>query len=452
MKIIILNNICIFVLFLISSNNCFIEIPIKPIKIKDIQKNKIKNKASLKYSGIKNLNKTLYIIEEQTILNSDLMFLASIKLGSNNQTFKLLLDTGSYISWVAKNGSNDYYKINNHYYPSKSNTSYKTDTHFVQTFSSGNCSGYFYTDNLKFLNKIIKIKIGVADNTHFYSNSADGIIGLSHYYEDESYSFIHILKQNNIIDSKSFSFKYKEDILDGLSGKLILGKHTDFSNKEAVTCPLINLSGNSKKFWACEISSFGMEYNNQKKDLIKSHNIIFDTGSDKIILPESYYKNLHFDHDCGLSINRDNSFKLYCSYDKRVDFRIKINGNIFILKKDLFFYKYEYDNSITYYSKIIFHEDTCVMGIPFFLAFHTLFDKEKEKLHFYPENKNYIEKDDKNDKKSGNDTLIIIIAIPISIIIIVGAIVYPVMKWRRSKREQNGFITQNNCNYSNNFL
>ena len=45
-----------------------------------------------------------------------------------------------------------------------------------------------------------------------------------------------------------------------------------------------------------------------------------------------------------------------------------------------------------------------VIGSPFFFAFHTLFDKESEKLHFYPENnenlikRNYLDIDMEEEK------------------------------------------------------
>ena len=92
-------------------------------------------------------------------------------------------------------------------------TSYYTKLPFSQTFYTGNCKGYVYSDNFNFINNInFGLKFGVADETTFGTNKADGIIGLSHYYEDEDYSLIHILKKNQIIDSISFSFKFKEDI------------------------------------------------------------------------------------------------------------------------------------------------------------------------------------------------------------------------------------------------
>ena len=51
-----------------------------------------------------------------------------------------------------------------------------------------------------------------------------------------------------------------------------------------------------------------------------------------------------------------------------------------------------YKNSL-YYSKIAFGNNNLdnIIVSPFFLAFHTLFDKENETLHFYPEKRDFLE-------------------------------------------------------------
>ena len=383
------------------------------------------------------MSNTLSTIEKNVILSSQLFFIVTINIGSNNQIFNLLLDTGSYITWVSKKGSTDKYTTKNHYDPSTSTTSYYTKEPFVQTFNTGDSKGYLYTDNVTFIDNInFNFKFGVADNTNLYINGADGILGLSHYYENEDLSFIHMLKKNQIISSTVFSLKYQEDILVGMTGKLIIGKHNDFLSKDTVSCPLINFDGISNKYWGCEITALGIK----NKDYHLKSNIIFDTTSNVIILPEDYYKELRQYTGCSIFFNYDHSFGFSCKHKERFDFRIKINGYIFVLSQDIAFYKYENDDdgyTLEYRSKIIFHEDTCIMGIPFFIAFHTLFDKENEKLHFYPEHNNYIIKDEENkeDDKNGLFSFSVIIIISICITVILVVIVCLYIKRKKRKEE-----------------
>ena len=128
----------ILFLFLIISffslNSCLIEIPIKPLKVKEITKyGNIQIKEPKDYLANDNINKTILIDEGTSILHQRLLFTANIKIGSNNQKFNLVLDTGSDILWVPKLGSNDIYKLKNHYNPSGSKTSYFIDIHFTKS-------------------------------------------------------------------------------------------------------------------------------------------------------------------------------------------------------------------------------------------------------------------------------------------------------------------------------
>ena len=52
-------------------------------------------------------------------------------------------------------------------------------------------------------------------------------------------SFIHMLKEYKITDSKSFSIKFGEDLDAGVSGKLFIGKHKDFMSDETIVVPLV---------------------------------------------------------------------------------------------------------------------------------------------------------------------------------------------------------------------
>ena len=458
----------------ISLNDCILEIPLKSIKIKRIQKySNIIIKEPKGYFGIyNNINRTILINEGKTILNEDILFLANIKIGSNNQSLNLMFDTGSYIIWVPKLGSADKYKINNHYDPSKSTSSYNTKETFELKYGTGSCRGFYYTDEFKYINnENFKVKFGVANKTDLDVDNADGIIGLSNYYEDENLSFIHMLKKYNLTDSLSFSFKFENDLIIGMTGKLIVGKHKDFSNNETVTCPLLH-SSKSNNFWACEINSFGIENSNHKIESQRDYNFIFDTGTNIIILPLEYYNDIKNElNKFGCETFGTQYIQIKCSYNNRVNFKLKINGNYFTIPKDLIFY----ENNNIYYSKLVFIKDMFIIGNPFFLIFHTLFDRENEQLVFYPENHTFIienrleeekdsekekdkekdtEKDIKKDKDNSN-TLKIIVIISVIIIFIIGLsyLIYRIIKKQKSKREFEEILPSSNYfDYKSDFL
>ena len=444
------NNIHLFLIFsLISFNNCLVEIPIKPKNIKGVPKYGIKIMEPKEYSWIDTMNQTVLANNEgKTKLNENILFLANVKIGSNEQSFNLVLDTGSYILWVPIKGSDDKHRISHHYNPDKSTTSIELDESFEEEYGTGYCSGNYYSDIFKYINKTdFLIKFGAAEETDFNVEDSDGIIGLAHYYEDESLSFIHMLKKYKITDSLSFSFKFEKDLSIGMSGKLIIGKHEDFSSDKVATCPLLKLDGNANIFWACEMSSFGMENSKYQDDYQKNYQVIFDTGTNIIMLPKSYYFNMErkFRQSGCEAIEIDDSIQIFCSYKNRLDFKLTINGYIFTIPKDLIFYE-AYNNY--YYSRLVFSDDMYIIGNPFFLIFHTLFDKENEKLYFYPENHKFLENDDSNISE-----IIFGIILLIIIIVCLGYLIYKCIQWNKAKREENnGFPSSNYNGYNQNFI
>ena len=210
------------ILSFISLNNCLLEIPLRPLKVKRIVKYKnIKMKEPKDSSEELINNKTILISEGKAKLNDNLLFLINIKIGSNDQEFNLVLDTGFDKLWVPKLGSKDKYKLKHHYDPSKSTTTYYTGEYYKASNWETNYKGYYYTDNIKYINnKNFNLKFAVADETYFNVDGADGVVGLIYKYSEVKYSFINMLNNYKVTDSLSFSLKFEKDIYKGMSGKL----------------------------------------------------------------------------------------------------------------------------------------------------------------------------------------------------------------------------------------
>ena len=446
----------VIIFYFIYSTNCIIEIPLEPIEIIGVPKfPNIKLKEPLKYSKSNLINKTLLIENGGTKLNKNLLFLAKVKIGSKNNEFNLLLDTGSIIVWVANIKSSNEHYIEHRFDPKSSSTCAFTKKTFNQEYGTGSCSGYYYIDNFKYINDIkFNITFGVADNTNFEIDKGDGILGLAHDYfgeYDESMSFIHMLKEYKITDSKSFSIKFGEDLDAGVSGKLFIGKHKDFMSDETIVAPLVN-PWKKDNFWKCKINGIGFKNDEGTLDVDQNYDMIFDTGTNVIILPYSYLPSISTtlpSLGCGIEISSDGYYLIYCHKDYLVDLRIKINNKILIVPSDYTFYELP---SGFYYSRILFSNNNKInniIGTPFFLAFHTLFDKENESLHFYPEKRDFSE-------DSNLFTIIVIILIIILLIVLLGFIFYKFILWQRAKREMNrGFPSSNYNNihgFNQNFL
>ena len=241
---------------------------------------------------------------------------------------------------------------------------------------------------------------------------ADGVIGLGHHYEDEEMSFMHMLKQYNVTDSKLFSIKL-ENVTDieeeDATGKLYIGKHEDFSSKNTVTCPLITDDEESDMFWTFQIDGISLKKSNNEAKSSKSIKVILETATNYLLLPYDYLRDIEknlTDMNCDVyQENRRSYYEIRCSGGENVtlpDFRLNINGTILTIPG-----KYAFElSTYNYYSRIYFtrNEETYIIGSPFLFAYHTLFDSDNQKLHFY---QNFEEEKDGKDKdgkdKDGKD-------------------------------------------------
>ena len=435
------------VLMYISYSNCIIEIPLEPIEVNGIPKyNYLSTKDSIMFKNktkldIRNLNE-----EGNAFIANNLLFVGKVKIGSNRQEFNLVLDTGSYITWVAAQGSQDSVSIARHFNPSASNTCQKTKVAFQQAYGTGQVSGIYHYDNFYYINdREFKLGFGLATKTYFPIGVADGIIGLGHsYYNMNDISFIHMLQQAGITNSKSFSLKFGNNINPGASGKLILGKHDDFSNGNLPSCPLRNINDQNQIYWACQLNGVGLKTSQNEIRSQKTYYVIFDTGTNAITLPMDYFNELEGNlpkiNCMSVTNEKQDSFYVVCPSGKELpNFIFEFNGNRLILPSYNIFYR----QGQFYYSRVIFTKSSqlFIIGSPFFFIYHTLFDKESERLVFYPEqntnvqliSENYID----NNNSLSYTHIIIIISSVLLFIGLISIIYYSIRKIRTIKRMES---------------
>ena len=385
----------ILILSYLTLTNCLIEIPLASIKVKGIPKYSNFTLIEFIPSSIENKNNRALIEEGNALIDMNLLFIANVRIGSNKQEFNLVLDTGSFILWVAQQGSYDVSQISNHFNPSASSTCINSNIAFNQQYGTGSCSGVYYSDNVNYINnRDFPMLFGVASKTDFRVIGADGIIGLAHVYYNEASSFIHMLNQGGVTSSTLFSLKFQNSNI-GVSGSLYLGKHDDFSKNNVGTCPLVNFSDGGEIFWGCEANSFGLKKNGGKEAKSnRRYNLVFDTGTNVIILPVEYLNDIDNnlrDFNCYTVMSEDQkSYQLSClNIGGLPNFYFEINGNIYTIPSDYIFYQ----SGQFFVPRILFSTmDYYIVGSPFFFTFHTLFDKESNQLHFYPQNDAYLQK------------------------------------------------------------
>ena len=400
------NAIFIMLLSYFTFTNCLLKIPFKAIKINRNSK-KIPLRDSKPNSEYEKDFRTLASIDYDyglITLNKNYLFVTDLEIGTPEQSFNLILDTMTNVLWVARRSS-DADGISNFYSPSSSSTSKNTNKPFSIDYVSGeSIKGNIYTDQLKYIGQSFNMKFLAATQVDITVDGADGVIGLGRYYEDEELSFLHILKKHNITNSTLFSILFEENIEEGATGELIFGKHSNFTGKNSVTFPLEKGSNKTNANWNFTINGYSLKKDKNEINYDKSFNILLDTAHDDIILPYELLNdtlNILSEMDCEIN-DVDLGTNLKCLKNNTLpDLILKING--YDLKIP---FNYTFTlNVIHHYSTIVFSDKGYYsLGAPFFFAFHTLFDGEKDQIQVCPNDPSFLEKSkDKKDGK-GKDT------------------------------------------------
>ena len=395
-KILPLNTIIIFNIFIFLTSltviNLILEIPLIPYKVKGISKYEyFEIEGPFENLDENKLKMKLFTEQGNVFINTNLLFMANVKVGSNQQNFNLCLDTGSNITWIPMKNSQDEYSLKNHFDPNSSNTCRKTKDTFEAKYIDGSSTkGFLYYDNFYYIgSKNFQLLFGLANQTNFKANG-DGLIGLAQHYDNRELSFIYMLNKGGVTTSRIFSLKFENYFNYDITGKLFIGQHQDFSQNNVATCPLERVDGR-KDIWACKIKSLSVGTTQS----YKRSNIIFDTGTNVLLLPIQYYEDLgNKFKELGCSVKYENNktiFRIVCiDIDKLPNLEFEINNHSFIMSSDMIFI----EKDDLFISLFVFATNFShvIMGSPFFFIFHTLFNEDAGQMHFYSKNPQFLVK------------------------------------------------------------
>ena len=352
------------------------------------------------------------------------------KIGSDEQLFKVILDTGSSILWIPGIGSEDKSgNISHHYNPNTSLTSKKLNRSYKIRYGSGYSLGYYFYDQIKLFNNTNNsnfsffMYFGVANKTNFNVPGADGVLGLGKESTLLNYSTLYCLKNHGFIDKEGFSIKYNNDLKNAI---LFFGdEHEDFKNSNVGFCPLLSNSYKEKKFWSCKLSSFGILYNEFNSSIKLNLSVIFDTGTSAIVLPRyiSSFMNKRFTKiNCSIYDISLEASSIICNNKSTLPDMIFEIGDYYLTlsKNTLYQEQVLHDGKIAYYFNIYFEDgiENGIIGLPFFYEFHTRFDLDKKEMKFYHSDNKKINKSfsRRNNKESNINFKLKILIIILSFI------------------------------------
>jgi cathepsin D len=458
----------ILTLFSIAFNFYHHAVECKPLEfemeLNEIKQNKISNNSLSKIIIKESLDLRVLPQEVLTI---------KICLGSPQQCFNVIYDTGSYHLWLASYDSIGCASCKSFDY-SKSKTFEKKYNKIILNYLTGTAKGWEVTDYLKIDENYSKINWLLAEYVVFNVEGADGIIGFARDYEpsfdnsyvDEEFSFIESLYLSNTIDKRVFSQNYTNK--DLTKAKLYIGEYTnDFSSLDKFTyCNVIQSDPffsnmKLKNLWACRLSYLIIGNPSIDEFYINSHEIntraVFDSGSNYIMAPmetfpvvkEMFRKFV----ECGDDIYFAEGVKVFsCAehFDTNLlqNFSFIFNGYAYTVPSNKLFKEFVYYGKKVLIFCIIFKSDLdfWLLGQYFLRNFHILFDNERNIIGFNGE-KEYITDftpitDDNDFYLSDHwEILLIVIIFTIMLVGFGGFLCY--------KRYRRGLLVGNNSNLVN---
>ncbi|EAR89962.2 eukaryotic aspartyl protease (macronuclear) [Tetrahymena thermophila SB210] len=151
---------------------------------------------------------------DSLVNNQQMSYYGTIQVGSQNQTFKVIFDTGSYQLWLpSKNCIQSDYNckgLNGYYDCSASNGCSLSATQKTLSYGKGQVSGYIATTTVGVcgLQQVKQSFLLVQLAQDFSNIQADGLLGLGLYdsYNDNGNSFVTNMKNSGIIQEEMFSF------------------------------------------------------------------------------------------------------------------------------------------------------------------------------------------------------------------------------------------------------
>ncbi len=325
----------------------------------------------------------------------------------------------------------------------------------TQTFTLGDLDYAIKSkDSFFFNNKDSIFKFYLAKNNREDSHITEGgKIGFQfspNYSEEDDTSFINNLKENNIISSKIFTFKYDSENINEDSGKLYIGAHPyEFNNEQYKEDNYKRYESNFKEEldveWAYNIDDIYI--NNKILTTKVIDNAFFYSEIGFIIASKNFFEYLeefetwneyfHNNNKCNQIDFEINDFEefdysgkfrypftgYYCHKD--VDIK-KLNIGEISFTKRLMDYSFNFTekdlwvekNGFKYFMivKLNSFDKNWFFGKPFFKKYQLVFEHESKYIGLYKE---IIQRTDKKSNKTGK-TFVYILIICLLLLIIVG--------------------------------
>ncbi|KAA8909821.1 hypothetical protein TRICI_004354 [Trichomonascus ciferrii] len=300
-----------------------------------------------------------------------------------DQNFSLIVDTGSYYTWVyGANCKSDACKNRHQYGQNNSSSTKNTTEKFSITYSTGVVKGNVVNDKAQFGGFDTRINFGVAQEAGdtFASFPIDGLLGLSAKDESEKApGVITTLKKQGLIDKRVFGINLGRSWDPKDEGGITFGGVDE--SKYSGDISYTKVESSNSLLWNLPLD--GAYLYGKKIDFGEKRSCIVDTGTTLIVMPKDDAKKVHEKID-GMHTDGEN-YAVPCNTN--VTFEFEFNGKKWAMSsKD--FIGPELDENDGYCATNIQGLDIpnqskqWILGDAFLKSVYSVFDMDNQKVGF----------------------------------------------------------------------
>lgn len=337
---------------------------------------------------------------------NDVAYYMGFSIGSSNQNFSLIVDTGSYYTWIyGAECTADACTHRQQYKLSNSTTVKNTTKDFSITYSSGGVKGKVVNDKALFSGFDTRINFGVANDagSTFSSFPIDGLLGLSAKDQsDDAPGVITTLKKQGLIDKRIFGVNLGRNWDSKDEGGITFGDIDKSKYTGDISYTKVDSSSsNSNLLWNLPLD--GVYLDDDEVDFGSGkRSCIVDTGTTLIVMPKDDAEKIH-DKIEGSKSDDDGNYAVPC--DSNMTIELKFNGKKWPMSsKD--FLGPELDNDDGFCSTNIQGMDIpnqskqWILGDAFLKGVYSVFDMDNQKVGF-------AKKSSSKTKQSPKDSIVL---------------------------------------------
>lgn len=316
--------------------------------------------------------------------SKDIAYYVELNLGQPSQTFNLIVDTGSFYTWVyGWQCTASACTSHNQYNPNKSSSS-KEDTAadgFTISYTGSTIQGNVYEDQASIAGFFTDLDFGVASQSgnSFAAFNVDGIMGLpaNEYKANTFPSIVTTLKNNGLIDSRVFGVNLGRYNDPGDQGSIMFGGID--TTKYVGDINYMDIQAN-QLLWSVPVGT--VTVNNQQVSFSggQQRKGIFDTGTTLLVMPQADALALH--NEIEGAITDGSSFAIPCDSDVTVN--IQFGGqNYALTSSDFIGSPTQSDSSMcatNVQGMTLQDAYTWVIGDTFLKTVYTVFDMDNQQI------------------------------------------------------------------------